>query len=71
MTRGRLDSIGLKNGGEQRCAAYPARVAFTKISTFLGGVATLIKLEFTRIRGSRACQELADELEFQYVVGDI
>lgn len=65
MTRGRLGSSGLKmEGGEQPCAAYP--VWRYKISTFLAvGVASLIKLEFTRIRGSRACQEPAVELEFQ------
>lgn len=66
MTRGRLGSIGFgMEGGEQRCAAYPARVALERFPHFwVVGVASLIKLEFTRIRGSRACRELAVELEF-------
>lgn len=66
MTRGRLGSIGFKmEGGERRCAAYPARVALQKFPHFwVVGVASLMQLEFTRIRGSRACQELAVELKF-------
>jgi hypothetical protein len=58
--------------GEQRYAAYLARVALQKFPHFwVVGVASLIKLEFTRIRGSRACQELAVELDMNGMNGNL